>query len=318
MEMLTVLIATYNGAETLPDVLNAYCQLESPNGGWKLIIVDNGSTDHTKEIIASFNKRLPITYLFESRRGKNAALNTGISDVSGDLVVFTDNDVLPQPDWLRQIRSAADSHLSFSIFGGPILPKWNSSPEDWILDWVDLGVTYAISSPAEEGPFNPHLVWGSNMAIRSDIFKKGYRFDETIGPKGSNYAMGSETIFLLRLTKAGFKVWHCKKAVVHHVIQSSQMTQDWVLKRAIRRGRGKYLVDALDSPGSLALLLGIPWSLLLPILVQSLRVGRAWWRGDAEKIFKARWEFNFLIGRAIEAQLILRKRIASGKTNQTN
>lgn len=316
--MLTVLIATYDGAETLPDVLNAYCQLESPNGGWKLIIVDNGSPDHTKEIIASFSKRLPLTYLIESKRGKNVALNTGLSDVSGDLVVFTDDDVLPQPDWLRQIRSAADSHLSFSIFGGPILPKWKSSPEDWILDWVDLGTTFAILYPAEEGPFNPHLVWGPNMAIRSDIFQKGYRFDETIGPKGANYAMGSETKFILRLTKAGFKVWHCKKAVVHHVIQSSQMTQDWVLNRAIRRGRGKYRQEAQDSPSSLALLLGIPRSLLLQILVQSLRVGRAWWRGDAEKIFKARWELNFLIGRAIEAQLILRKRIASGKTNQTN
>lgn len=309
--MITVLMATYNGETTLPEVLEAFCELESPDGAWKLVIVDNGSTDHTKEIIASFSQCLPLTYLFESRRGKNAALNTGLLSVSGDLVVFTDDDVFPKPDWLKHIRSAADSHLSFSIFGGPILPKWESPPEDWILEWVDLGTTFAILFPAEEGPFNPHLVWGPNMAIRSDIFRNGYRFDETMGPKGPNYTMGSETALILRLTKAGFKVWHCKRAVVHHMIQSSQMTQDWVLGRAIRHGRGKYRQEIQDSPSSLALLLRIPRSLLLKILAQSLCVGLAKWSGDIEKIFKARWKLNYLKGRAFEARLILRERAYS-------
>ena len=87
--MLTVLIATYNGAKTLPEVLSAYCALEPPDGGWKLVIVDNGSTDHTKEIVATFRHHLPLTYLYEPRQGKNTALNTGLSNISGDLVVLT-------------------------------------------------------------------------------------------------------------------------------------------------------------------------------------------------------------------------------------
>ena len=47
--MLTVLIATYNGGRTLPSVLNAYCKLAPPDEEWKLVIVDNGSTDNTEE-----------------------------------------------------------------------------------------------------------------------------------------------------------------------------------------------------------------------------------------------------------------------------
>ena len=49
--MLTVLIATYNGAKTLPAVLNEYCKQDLPKEEWKLVLIDNGSTDNTKEII---------------------------------------------------------------------------------------------------------------------------------------------------------------------------------------------------------------------------------------------------------------------------
>jgi len=305
--MLTVLMATYNGARTLPYVLNAYCQLESPEGGWKLAIVDNGSTDQTKEIISSFSQRLPLAYRHESRRGKSVALNTGLSSVWGDLVVFTDDDVLPQPNWLRQIRSAADSQFSFSIFGGPILPKWEFPPEDWILEWVPLSPMFAILYPAEEGPINPRLIFGPNMAVRANIFQNGNRFDETLGPKGPHYAMGEETEFNLRLAKAGFKAWHCKGAIVYHMIRASQMTQDWVLGRAIHHGRAQYRREMRESPQSPASLLGIPWSLLSQILAQKaqrLRVSRARWSGNAEKIFKARWRLNYLTGRVLEARLL--------------
>lgn len=49
--MPTVLMATHNGAKTLLEVLKAYCKLDSPDGGWKLVIVNNGSTDGTKRLV---------------------------------------------------------------------------------------------------------------------------------------------------------------------------------------------------------------------------------------------------------------------------
>src|SRR5688572_29690523 len=99
--MLTTLIATYNGARTLPEVLKAYCALQPTDGRWKLVVVDNGSTDRTSEIIAAYRQHLPLTYLIEPKQGKNAALNTGLTCRAGDLLVLTDDDVLPRSDWLR-------------------------------------------------------------------------------------------------------------------------------------------------------------------------------------------------------------------------
>jgi len=306
--MLTVLIATYNGVETLPEVLNAFCALEPPEGAWKLVIVDNGSTDHTKEIITTFCHRLPLTYLSEPKKGKNAALNTGLSHLSGDLIAFTDDDVLPRPDWLRQLRSAADSRSSFSIFGGPILPKWRCPPDDWILTWAPMGPTFAVLNSLQDGPISPRSVFGPNMTVRAHIFEKGYQFDETIGPNRSNYAMGSEAELLRRLAQAGLKAWHCRNAVVEHIIRPFQMTKEWVLARAMRYGRGQYRLAAKDSPTPPASMLGIPLSLLLHLSAQAFRLGCAKLSGDAEKLFKRRWQLNFLIGKAIEARTLYKEK----------
>jgi len=309
--MLTVLMATYNGGETLAQVLDAYCKVESPDNGWKLLIVDNGSTDDTKEIITSFNQRLSLTYLFEPRSGKNAALNSGLSSVTGDLVVFTDDDVLPEPDWLRQICSSAARQPSFSIFGGPVVPRWERPPEEWILKWVPLGPTYTVLNVGAEGPISPRMVFGPNMAVRTDIFRRGYRFDETIGPNGSNYAMGSESELTRRLTKVGFKAWHCRHAVVYHIIRSSQMNKDWALGRAVRYGRGQYRLAVKEVPRIPVSVLGIPGGLILGILTQKLRVALARWSGDSEMVFKAHWHLNYLIGSALEARLMYRQRSMS-------
>ena len=96
--MLTVFLATRNGSRTLPGVLESFTRLRVPPSGWKLVVVDNGSTDQTCEIVASFRASLPVTYVFEGRMGKNVALNTGLTHLEGDLAVFTDDDVFPNPD----------------------------------------------------------------------------------------------------------------------------------------------------------------------------------------------------------------------------
>jgi glycosyltransferase involved in cell wall biosynthesis len=301
------MLATHSGARTLPAVLNAFCGLESPEGGWKLVAVDNGSTDHTGEVIASFDQRLPLICVREPRRGKNIALNTGLASVSGDLVVFTDDDVLPNPLWLKQMRAAADSLSSFSIFGGPIKPQWEVPPEPWLLNWVPLDVAYSILKPMAEGPLKASFVFGPNMAIRASVLESGCRFDESIGPKGLNYPMGSETELLLRLAKQGFKAWHVENAIVTHMIRASQMDMRWVLQRASRFGRGRYRMETRESPEVVPRMFGMPRFMIRQILAQSLRVVRAKMAGDMEKLFKERWQLRYLIGTAIEARVMAKE-----------
>jgi L-malate glycosyltransferase len=299
--MLTVLIATHNGSRTLPEVLGAYCLLAPPAGGWKLVIVDNASTDGTRELIHSFDARLPVSYLFEAEQGQNVARNRALSSIDGDLVVLSDDDAIPRPDWLVQMRSAADANPDFAIFGGVILPRWKASPDPWLLRWAPLQPCFAITDPGwEEGPIKSDFVFSPNMAIRAAVFREGRRFDESIGPRRGSYAMGSETELMRRLTEEGIRAWHVRRSVVEHVIRPTQMTPEWILARAVRYGRGQYRWRRRE-PGTPSGFLASAPSLLRGFLSLSARIAAANWRGDSEEAFRRRWDRNCLIGRAAEA-----------------
>ena len=305
--MLTVLFATRNGSRTLPSVLETFVRLQPPPSGWKLVVVDNGSTDQTRAIVTSFKEKLPLTYIFEARGGKNVALNTGLEHLEGDLAVFTDDDVFPRPDWLLRLRAAADAHPEYSMFGGVVLPRWEVTPPRWIK-WVDKRIVFAITDPAMvEGPIQVEFVFGPNMAIRTEAFNRGVRFDASIGPRGPKYAMGSETELLLRLSKQGYRAWHAQDAVVEHFIRERQMNKSWALERAIRFGRGRFRVSPPDA-NSRPHCFGIPVGFFSWLLKKGVKRAVAWWSFDEQAIFSARWEFNYVFGQIIEARIMHRER----------
>lgn len=302
--MLTVLFATRNGAKTLPAVLEAYRALESPQGGWHLVVVDNGSTDESRKIIASFEDRLPLTYVFEPKVGKNTALNAGLALISGDLVALTDDDTFPRPDWLIRLREAADSHPTFGIFAGTILPRWETSPPAWILNWVHLAPSYALTdSSLTEGPTDGYHVFGPNMTVRADVFQAGHRFDPTIGPTSSrSYPMGSETEFTLRMTKQGVTAWFTPAATVEHFVRIKQMQCSWLMGRAERLGRGQCRLGIARPPYARLRCLGIPLHLLYRIARLSVAIPVAMLLSDQEKLFHRRWALSYVYGYALEAR----------------
>ena len=300
--MLTVIFATRNGMRTLPAVLDAYLQLRSPDGGWKLIVVDNASTDKSREIIASFRDRLPLTCLSEGGSGKNAALNAAIAHVDGDLTVLTDDDVFPESDWLVCLRSAADAHPDFSLFGGVVLPRWENTPPAWVVKWVPSQPVFTLTPPGlREGPVDNHFVVGPNMAVRTEVFAKGFRFDPTIGPQGANYAMGSETEFVKRLGRHGYAAWHVANARVGHFVRDFQMTKSWILRRGIRLGRGLYRMGRAELNTDLPSWFGVPRYLFREGAGQTALLIKGVLTMRGESVFRARWELNVLRGQMSEA-----------------
>ena len=317
--MLTVVFATHNGARTLPGVLDAYRQLIAPEGGWKLIVVDNASTDRSREIITSYQDRLPLTYLHEEKLGKNAALNTAIPHIDGDLVVFTDDDVFPRPEWLVCIRAASDVQPSFSLFGGVILPRWEIPAPDWIMEWVALEPVFGLTSPGlTEGPTTPDTIWGGNMAVRADVFKRGFRFDASIGPRGAKYAQGSETEFVRRLGQHKYASWHVHNAEVEHFIRDFQMHKSWILARAIRFGRGMYRLNHANHSIPPVLWFGAPRYLFRQLLGQAVQILKCMLSFDGKVFFHALWKFNCCRGYIIEARNMQKEQAAVSSTSTVN
>jgi len=271
------------------------------------VVVDNGSTDCTREIIESFLTVLPLTYVFEGNMGKSAALNTGLAHLAGDLAVFTDDDVFPRSDWLLRLRKAADDHPSYSVFGGVILPRWEVPPSRWV-GWVPPAPVFSITDPRlREGPTDSGFIYGPNVAIRADVFHAGTRFDPSIGPRGPEYPMGNESELLHRLKLQGHKAWYVQEAVVEHFIREYQMNKSWMLRRAIRFGRGQLrLLEASETTAPRWF--GVPPLFFLRMLKRFVTISTAWFKSDEQKMFVARWELNYLWGHLVEARLLRRRR----------
>ncbi len=292
----TILIATRNGAETLPRVFESYRHLETNGLPWKVVVVDNGSSDATAEVVARHARDLPLALLHEPRGGKNAALNRGLAEADGELLVFTDDDVIADPRWLAALRHAADRHPEFSIFGGAVRPLWPDEPPP-LVSTVNVGAAFAITDPElPEGPVLPGLVWGPNMAIRRAVFETGLRFDEAIGPNGLDYPMGSETSFNRIAAAHGFRSWFVPGAIVYHVIRRQQLEPAWLLRRAFRSGRGEFFADLQRSLlADLRPVVG-PDELLARLRARRAEVTNRRRSGDELGLFRARWELAVLRG----------------------
>jgi glycosyltransferase involved in cell wall biosynthesis/GT2 family glycosyltransferase len=301
--LLTVLMATFNGAATLPKVLAAYCRLQAPPGGWRLVVIDNGSSDHTVPLLMRYTARLPLQVLHEPRRGKNMALNCGLDALAPgaaqDLLVFTDDDATPRPDWLQQLFEAGWRQPLFDIFGGAIEADWAAEPPDWLLRHVPLGLTFGITEPGRpEGPLFAGLAWGANMAIRAHLFAGGLRFNDALGPNAGSYAMGGEVELTRRLAAAGHKAWFCAGARVAHHIRMQQMNERWVLERARRFGRGQFHQQA---QGAFPELLRVPRWMFARALREAGRLLCATAAGRRTQAFAHRWELARLRGYLEEA-----------------
>jgi glycosyltransferase involved in cell wall biosynthesis len=238
--VLTVVFATRDRADALPRVLDAFAALLPPPGGWRLVVVDNGSADGTARVLEANAARLPLVAEHEPVPGKNRALNRGLGRIEGGLAVLTDDDVLPDRDWLVRMARAAADHPGATMLAGAIRPEWPGPLPSWLDPArLDFGVLYSeLSLPA--GPCGPDHVWGPNMAVRADVFRAGVRFAEDVGPDASRsaYAMGSETELVRRLAAAGHAARFVPEAAVRHIVRPEQVTVEWVLERAYRYGLG--------------------------------------------------------------------------------
>jgi glycosyltransferase involved in cell wall biosynthesis len=310
--VMTVLMATRNRAPLLSEVLTGFCRLQSPQSGWKLVVIDNGSTDETAQVLSSFAGRLPLRTAFEPRTGKNYALNFGLGLVEGDLVVFTDDDVFPHADWLIRLRDKVDAHPECSMFGGIVVPRWQVPPPPWI-EWVEINPAFGTNDPRmREGLLisatEVRNIIGPNMAMRANVFASGTRFDTSIGPRGANYAMGSESELLVRLAAQGHKAYFVPNAVVEHLVREEQLHKDWILRRAIRLGRGIHRIFPVKLWG------WVPRHLFRDIPKQLVYMAAAFVTLRRDQFFRARWRLNMLRGEAIEARAIARESVGKPLT----
>lgn len=301
MSELNVLIATHNGSAVLARTLEGYAALDIHNTDYKLIVVNNASTDQTKAIINRFAPHLNIDTIYEPRPGKNHAMNAGLKAIDAEIVVMSDDDSIPHPGFMQQWLQAFTDMPQIDLFGGSIIPLFDEEPAPWIMHKQPrFEELYAHRENIPSGPISPDRIYGPNMAMRASVIRHGLRFDTRIGPDASrmtSYAMGSETAFLRAAVQAGFKTGFAPAPTVSHIIRRAHIQPDYIDGRAYRMGRGtafKHCEDGTFTLKHRPLPSRAVGRLKRTLDTQIKRLRTNF--GTDEQRFHARWNANFYRG----------------------
>jgi len=227
---LSVVLPTYNRAESLRRTLETFQKLSTPAIQWELLVVDNASSDCTRNVVESFSRsasNLPIRYVFESTQGRSAALNTGITQAQGDLIAFTDDDVLVHPDWIREIKKTFDEQ-NCSAVAGRVIPQWNHAKPPWLEMNGHFAVTnFELGDEMKEIRIPP---LGANSAFRKGIFEKYGLFRLDLGVRGSKHTITcDDTEFGERLVAGGETIIYCPGAIIYHPVDPHRTTKKYFL-----------------------------------------------------------------------------------------
>ncbi len=132
---ITVAICTLNGAERLPEVLEALGQQQRiADDAWEILLVDNGSTDATQEVFSRFAARFPnltCRYVFEGKPGQNFARRRAMSEARGTWLCFVDDDNVLEAHYLANALAFAARKPKLGAFGGRSLARLASPLPGW-------------------------------------------------------------------------------------------------------------------------------------------------------------------------------------------
>lgn len=222
---VSVVVPVYNGSQTIrATVEHLLAQTYTPH---EIIVVDDGSTDDTQDVLRGFGDR--ITLLSKPNGGPASARNDGVRVSTGSVIAFTDSDCFPEKDWLAELLKGLHAPRIAGA-GGTV----RGAAPGLIGEHVDMkdGLNPGFAS----GGKVLHLVT-ANACFRRDALLAANLFDERFLNPG-----GEDTELSIKLRSMGYELAYVRAAVVRHHHKGTIRTY---LKTAANYGEGHYVLEKL-------------------------------------------------------------------------
>lgn len=247
---VSVIVPVLNGEGTIADCLTSLLKMDYPQERWEILVVDNGSTDRTAEIVQAY----PVVLLREERRGAAAARNRGIEASRGEILAFTDADCVVSTGWLRELAQAFEDKSVAGVEGEIVAYPPRTAVERYAARIGSLSRNKRLSSAF------PQYMITADVAFRREVFQRIGLFDTRFPGAG-----GEDVDFSWRFFwETDFKLRHASKAVVFH---RHRLTSWELFTQRIGYGYARALLRA-KYPGE------VPWG----------------WRQGVEGLLRAAWK----------------------------
>jgi glycosyltransferase involved in cell wall biosynthesis len=301
---VSIIIPTYKRADKVGITLESFLRQSYPEDRYEIIVADNNSPDNTREVIGKFqnNGRIRIHYLFEEKQGVHYARNAAAHHAHGEILYFTDDDMIADPSLLIEIVRPFELDTKIGVATGRILPEWEITPPRWVLAYCQ---NYLLSlndkGPGLEVSENDIGVFSCHQAMRREAFfgTGGFHPENTAG----EWIGDGETGLCLMLKAQGWKFAYNGMSITRHMIPPFRMTQDYLNKRLANQGNCDSYTDFRKFKWSNAELLQriqqYPMTIYRALcLYQELKAkGDDSWRGALARVhyWMARSEYDFRI-----------------------
>lgn len=204
----------------------------------EILIVDNNSTDHTREISESFALRqagvMRVHYLFEQTQGLSAARNRGFKKQK--VILSPISMMMRFLVWSGFARLWTPLIIGkMYAIGGMIRPRFESERPAWLIKSLELPYTIVDrGEDVHEYPINKHP-FGANMAIRKS-FHETYLFPTDLGRKGTLLLSGEESWIFEQMKQERKTILYHPSMVVDHFIPDNRLTKEWIKQRYYYQG----------------------------------------------------------------------------------
>lgn len=240
---ISVVICTYNRKKYLENIIGDIVNQTIDKSHYEIIVVDNNSTDGTKELIASFlksYKKPRIVFLQEKKLGLGFARNYGLKKAEGKYLAFLDDDSSVDKDYLEKILAVFKKIKPTPLaIGGKVLPHFEKKIPSWFKKSYET-VTFS-NSPRylKKG----ESFSGPNMIFQKKVLENLGGFHTEIGMKGELLSVGEETDVFEKLWQREGKedlFYYCPDLIVKHFIPLYKTKLSYQLKRFFASGQAWY------------------------------------------------------------------------------
>lgn len=238
---VSILIPTRDRCDDLRLTLEHLGRVAVP-AGWRveLLVVDNGSSDDTKAVAMSADlPNVEFRYLYDGRKGKSHAFQTGLAEAGGRAVLFTDDDVHVPANWIEAMCGPILNGTADTVQGGVRIAPHLERP------WLK-GVLRIWAASVEDPVHRPQGLVGANMATSREAIAIAGPFDLRLGPGASGYF--EDTVFGWAVERAGLRILYLPDVAVEHNFDPDRLQISAFMGAARRMAISRALVDRDTHP----------------------------------------------------------------------